>query len=158
VADDQAHLEELGHRAERGEISWRAAAREAGMGTASSASTSLKNHMEQHYASREERAVESEMELSINEAIQELRVAMRNAPAEVKPLYLVAIQNVQELRSTKPSQQHLIQSLKTIQEMTGMKQEQRLMLQFAEAMFREVEAKPVAALPPQVIDVEEVQA
>ena len=56
----------------------------------------------------------------------------------MKPLFAVAIRNLRGLGDTKPSQQHLIQALKTIQEMTGMKQEQRMMLQFAEAMFGEV--------------------
>jgi hypothetical protein len=159
VSIDQDAIEASGLRALAGEISWRACAREIGWTNYHS----VKNHMENHYVRAQERAVQAatdaehdDMTAYIEDAVRELQGQFAVSPPEVKPLILAAIHNIRELRNTKPSQQHLIQSLKTIQEMTGMKQEQRMMLLFAERMFGEVGAPPVPpALPdPDVIDVE----
>lgn len=143
--DETPTLEAIGREALDEQISWRAAEREAQPYGISR--QSLKNHMETHYAKAIERsldtellAVESEFDASVNLAVADLFDAMRMAPPEVKPLYMAAIRNLQGLKDTKPSQQHLIMALKTIQEMTGMKQEQRMLLQFAEQMFGEVAA------------------
>lgn len=142
------------------EVTWASASRQLGYGD----QRSLKNHMEKHVTLRsraaqdvELRQAEDELDAAIEGAVEELFVSMRMAPAEVKPLYAAAIRNLRGLAETKPSQQHLIQALKTIQEMTGMKQEQRMMLQFAEAMFAEVGAAPARkALSAAVIDVVEI--
>lgn len=128
-SDEQAKLEAIGSEALAGDISWREAGRRAGM-----AHMPLKNHMEKHYVDAVVAEADELLDGLIATAIRELAENMAIAPAEVKPLYAAAIVNLRGLKDTKPSQQHLIQSLKTIQEMTGMKQEQRLMLTFAEHM------------------------
>ncbi len=77
-----------------------------------------------------------EMTKLIAEAKQGLTEQFWFAPADVRPLILVAIHNLEGLRNTKTSQETLVKSLKTIQEMTGMKNEQRMLLGFAQAMFK----------------------
>jgi hypothetical protein len=139
-APNRDEIEALGLKAVSGEISWREAARDSGLARYQS----LQNHMDKHYVDNVAREAESEFDTLVIEGVAELRQAMRTAPAEVKPLYAVAIMNLKGLAETKPSQQHLIQSLKTIQEMTGMRQEQRLMLTFIDSMF----AKPPAVSEP----------
>lgn len=149
-ADNRDAIEAVGLQALKGDISWRAAGREVDWTNYAS----IKNHMETHYIQEELRSVEDEMDAAVQESIAELYLAMRTAPAEVKPLYAAAIRNMQGLKDTKPSQQNLITALKTIQEMTGMKQEQRMMLLFAEKMFGEVPAPAAPAALENVIDVE----
>ena len=80
--------------------------------------------------------LESERQLLIEEARKGLIESFALAPPDVKPLFLVAIQNLDGLRSMKPSAAELTRALKTIQEMTGMKNEQRMLLQFADARER----------------------
>lgn len=134
TADNTDELEAVGLRAMAGEISWREAAREVGW----TRHQALQTHMNNHYVAGAVKEATDELDVLIVEAVGDLREAMRMAPAEVKPLYAAAIVNLQGLKNTKPSQQHLIQALKTIQEMTGMRQEQRMMLAYAEQMFGEV--------------------
>lgn len=152
---DQASIEECGVRALSGELSWRAAAEKAGL----KYSQPLRVHMENHYVSPEREAAAQAVDAYVgllDELCNDLIAEMELAPANVKPLYLVAIHNARELRNTKPSQQNLITALRTIQEMTGMKQQQQLMLTFAKAHFKKVENEHLALASPDVIDVEEV--
>lgn len=145
-ATNQDELEAVGLRALSGEISWAEAARLAGF----TRQQALQNHMEKHYVTAVVEEAKDELDGLIAEAVVDLQQAMRLAPPEVKPLYAAAIVNLRGLAQTKPSQQHLIQALKTIQEMTGMRQEQRMMLVYAEQMFGEL-------LPtPSVIEIEAV--
>lgn len=150
-ADNRDEIEELGLKALSGEFSWRAVGRALDWQN----SASIKHHMESHYIEHELREVEDEMQVAINEAVKDLYTQMRVAPPEVKPLYAAAIRNLQGLKDTKPSQQHLIAALKTIQEMTGMRQEQRMMLAFAERMFGEqptiIDVAPLDELEPASI-------
>lgn len=140
-SDQRDEIEAQGLLAVAGEISWRAAGRAVDWTNYAS----IKNHMESHYVEAELRTVEAELQQAIDASVAELLTQMRVAPAEVKPLYAAAIRNLQGLGATKPSQQHLISALKTIQEMTGMRQEQRMMLAFAERMFGvEAPAAPLA--------------
>lgn len=134
AADDIQMLEAIGNKALWGALSWRAAAGQAGVRP-----DTLKNHMEKHVvleAVREAQAAEADR---LDEMIAEARAGLEQqfylAADDVKPLVLVAIQNLEGLRLTKPSQETLIKALKTIQEMTGMKNEQRLMLEYANKMF-----------------------
>ena len=131
TAENQDELEAVGLRAMAGEISWREAGRLIGW----TRHQALQTHMNNHYVAGVVQDAVDELDSMIAEAVADLSVAMRMAPAEVKPLYAAAIVNLKGLKSTKPSQQHLIQALKTIQEMTGMRQEQRMMLAYAEEMF-----------------------
>lgn len=155
-APDQEHIEAIGLKAMEGRISWNQAMKSLGWTNVAP----LKNHMTYHFVAPEERElaeVEDQFQESIDEAVSDLFVQMRMAAPEVKPLYATAIQNLRGLRDTKPSQQSLILAMKTIQEMTGMKQEQRLLVQFAEHMFRELPRQAEKALPaPKVIDIEEL--
>lgn len=141
LSEKQDELEAIGLQALSGDISWREAGRQADM-----AHMTLKNHMEKHYVAAVIQEAEDDLDNLIALAVLELKQNMAYAPAEVKPLYAAAIVNLRGLKDTKPSQQHLIQALKTIQELTGMRQEQRLMLTFAEAMFKSVESTPVKAI------------
>lgn len=152
---EQTTLEEFGLEALHGKRSWRDAARAAGLSHAQG----LKNHMERHY---EEKDLDAELQEALDplvtEAIEELTAQMRVAPAEVKPFYLVAIANLKKLHETKPSQQHLLNALKGIHEVTGMKMEQRLMLEFAKHHFGLGSGEAAAAIEQHtdVIDVEEL--
>ena len=130
----RAEIEALGLRAAAGELSWRAATREAGLPY----HQPLINHMDKHYVSdaqRLERKVDDDLAVEIEKTSLELLAQMRIAPLEVRPLYATAIKNLRELADTKASQQHLIQSLKAISEITGMKMEQQMMVAFAGQMF-----------------------
>lgn len=156
---ERESIEALGLQAAKGELSWSEAARQAGLST----HKRLQNHMGRHYTEAMSAEVEDSLDQMIAVAISELNDQFLMAPPEVKPLYAAAIVNLRGLKSTNPSQQHLIMALRTIQELTGMKQEQRLMLAFAERMFQQVPS-PKAAAPIEapledraVIDVEEVK-
>lgn len=144
-------LEALGLAAMKGESSWRAAAQAAGL----THHKGLQNHMEKHYVApmlAAEAAADDALAVLIKDSLEELSTAMAHAPAEVKPLYAVAIRNLAGLRETKPSQQHLIAALKTIHEVTGMRMEQRLMLDFARAHFGQAAGAlpaPAPVLPAQ---------
>ena len=131
--DERDRLEELGQQALDGAISWRAAARDGGL----SHHTPLSNHMKKHFA--QPPTSEEEMLANLSEDLQEmveaLKAQARIAPPEIAPFYAIAIRNLAAIDQTAPSQQHLIQALKAIHEVTGMKMEQRLMLEFAKASF-----------------------
>lgn len=153
--DERDRLEELGQQALDGAISWRAAARDGDL----SHHQSLKNHMEKHYAlpPSEEELLMGAVSEDIAEMIEGLKQQARIAPPEIAPFYAIAIRNLAAIENTAPSQQHLIQALKAIHEVTGMKMEQRLMLEFAKASFGSFsEPEPVAGEVEQrtgVIDV-----
>ena len=143
-------LEELALEAVEGRLSWREVARKLGLAH----HQSLKNHMERHWVAPlapQEQALQ-EWPALVAQTIQELSDQMRFAPTEVKPFYLIAIQNLKNLDLTKPSQANLINALKAIHEVTGMKMEQRMMLAFAQEMFgstpAEVEAVIVREIEP----------
>lgn len=126
-------IEQLGQEALSGDRSWRSVQMAVGWYH----HTPIKNHMEKHWvapASPQEQAL-SEWETLVADTIVELAEQLRFAPTEVKPFYLVAIQNLKSLDLTKPSQNNLITALKAIHEVTGMKMEQQMMLGFARAMF-----------------------
>jgi hypothetical protein len=117
-----------------GELSWRKTAEELGLSHANS----LTNHMRRHFVAPSvsvERALEGEWERQVQTLEAELYEAANHAPPEVRPLYLVAIRNLRGLLETKPSQQNLTQALKAIHEITGMKMEQKLMLEYAKTRF-----------------------
>jgi len=149
-SDRLEELEDLAVEAVEGRLSWREVARQLGLGH----HQSLKNHMERHWTAPlapTEQALQEWPQL-VAQTIQELSDQMRFAPIEVKPFYLIAIQNLKGLDLTKPSQANLINSLKAIHEVTGMKMEQRMMLAFAQEMFEsspaEVEAVVVREIEP----------
>ena len=126
-------LETLGRHVIEGKRTWKSVVDEAGL----SHHVSLKTHMTKHWVKPELESAKAldEVDPLIADAMRELAEAMEMAPLEVKPLYAVAIRNLRGLMETKPSQQSLINALKAIHEITGMKMEQRLMLDFAGRMF-----------------------
>lgn len=147
-------LEDLGQQALDGAISWRAAARDGELNH----HQGLKNHMEKHYAappSVEDEVLAAASE-DIREMVEDLKAQAKVAPPEIAPFYAVAIRNLAGIEETKPSQQHLIQALKAIHEVTGMKMEQRLMLEFAKHQFGVPEPEPAGEVEAQagVIDIE----
>ena len=134
-------LEAIGRAALDARISWREAARQANL----THGQGLKNHMENHYQLPAEKVFDDlndalVVELAATEV--ELLEKLRMSPAEVKPLYATAIRNLRGLMDTKPSQQHLIASLKGIHEITGMRMEQQMLLAFGQRMFGQVEGGP----------------
>jgi len=134
TADDMERIEEIGRRCLSGELSWRMGAKEAGL----KYFQPLKNHMEKHFVSEDQqrsREIDEDLQREIDQAASELIAEMQSAPPTVKPLYVTAIKNLREIADTKPSQQHLIQALKAVHEITGMGIEQRLMLEFAAHAF-----------------------
>jgi hypothetical protein len=149
TADNQEELEELGRQALAGSLSWREAARQGGIKYA----VPLTAHMEKHYvdplASHAE-ANESTYEALLQQAVTELQGEMAFAAPDVKALYAVAIANLIGLKDTKPSQQHLINALKAIQEVTGMKAENRHLLDYSRHITLD------AAEDPEIEDAEVV--
>ena len=152
---ERERLEACGFRALKGEVSWREAARLAGLNH----HTSLKTHMEKHTEKpvNPTEAALADVDDLIAETIEELKVQMRMAPVEVKAFYATAIRNLAGLMATQPSQANLIGALKAIHEVTGMKMEQRMMLQFAQQMFAPA-APPAKALPDGIVDLEPVHS
>lgn len=144
TSDRLEELEALAAEAACGQRSWRSVAAEAGL----THHASLKNHFLKHRVSAPTPVEEALGELDglIADTMRELALQMKFAPVEVRPFYAVAIKNLQGLTGTQASQQHLIHALKAIHEVTGMKLEQRLMLEFARAAFPSAPAAPV--LPP----------
>lgn len=118
---------------------------------------SLKNHMEKHYRatpSLTSLAMEG-LDPAIAMNIEELQGRMAIASPEIKPFYAIAIQNLKGLLETKPSQQNLIAALKAITEVTGMKQSQTLMIEFARHQFNQLNVSPPPSLEQfTIIDVE----
>jgi hypothetical protein len=108
----------------------------------------VQNHMARHYMPppSADQEFSEQFDPLVSASVEELAEAMKWAPAEVKPFYAIAIQNLRGLADTKPSQQHLINALKAIHEVTGMKMEQQLMLQFAERKFGIGKGEAVAAI------------
>lgn len=112
----------------------------------------LQVHMENHYVApvaREENAFQRDLDEEVLRTKQMLLEKARMSPVDVRPLYFAAIHNLTHLHELKPSQQVLVQALKTATEMTGMKMEQQLMVEFAQYAFEEqarqvelTEAKP----------------
>lgn len=92
--------------------------------------------MVSHFAVPAPEAPSSPLDPLIEESIEALTEQCRIAPADLKPLYLSAIHNLRGLAATSPSQQHLQNALKSIHEITGMKMNQQLMLQFGMARFK----------------------
>jgi len=135
--ENAVELEVYGRQAMDGTISWREAARRGNLTHAQG----LKNHMERHFVSETDKVhahMDDVLGMELAATEQELIEKLRLAPAEVKPLYATAIRNLRGLLETKPSQQHLIASLKGIHEITGMRMEQQMMLAFGARMFGEV--------------------
>lgn len=139
------------------EIPWEEARRRLGLPNYKG----LQNHMAKHWV-----APPSEVELALSEfdelvglTIEELTEQWRFAPPEVKPFYAIAIKNLSGLDMTKPSQQNLVNALKAIHEVTGMKQEQRLMLEFARHQFGigAPEAKAAIEQHADILDAEVVE-
>lgn len=160
TADNLEELEQLGLAAQNGDISWRSAARDGGLNH----HAKLQNHMERHYVDPFEVDVNDFAVELTEEVLRTKRLLLeksRMAPVDVRPLYLTAIHNLDKLEQTKPSQQVLVAALKTITEMTGMKMEQQLMVEFAKYAFNpELDqaspATPIAAVS-EVVETEAVE-
>lgn len=156
-AHNQEEQEAAGLLALNGEIPWSEVARRFDLPNIKG----IQNHMARHYVAppSEVEQVLTEFDSLLAESVQELIEQMRVAPAEVKPLYAVAIQNLQGINQTKPSQQHLINALKGIHEVTGMRMEQRLMLDFAKHHFGLGAGEAVAAIEQHadVLDVDSIE-
>lgn len=129
AAHNQSNAEEVGLKALSGEISWREASRLSGYGH-----SNLKRHMEQDYVERVVRDEQTEFGRLVETVEASLKRYLYTVPDDTKPLVLIAIHNLKGLEDTPVSQKNLIDTLKTVQQMTGLKTENRLMLQFAEAM------------------------
>lgn len=110
---------------------------------------SLKNHMDKHYAPVVD-VVMSDFDDLVAECIVGLKELLAAAPPELKPLYLTAIKNTMGIARTQPSQQNLINSLKVIQEVAGMKQEQRFLLEYSKHAF----PPPIQHVPLEVGELE----
>lgn len=171
TSDSLDEIEEVGKLCLAGSLSWSKGAERAGL----KYYQSFKNHMEKHFvsaaaaqAAAAEDEVLLELQRQIDETSRDLLRSMAGAPAELRPLYATAIRNLREVMETKPSQQHLIAALKTIHEITGMRIEQQMMLQFAQHAFQPSEKReavesthdpiPVLEAVNEVMEVEEVGA
>lgn len=152
--DDVETLEEDALPALLGQVTWQSVATKYDLPNIKG----LQNHMKRHYIPppTAEEEVANALDPLIHQVAKELAEQMAYAPPEVKPFYVVAIQNLRGIKSTKPSQKDLISALKAIHEVTGMKMEQRLMLEFAKHQFGLGSGEATAALE-QHADVIEVE-
>ena len=154
-ADDIEDIEEVGHLALAGGISWSEASRRTGRTL-----QSLKNHMLRHVVAVAESEkesfsakVEDDLDVEIEKSAAELLQQARLAPPELKAFYLAAVKNLRELKNTKPSQQHLLAALKGIHEVTGMSLQNQMMMRFMQVGFepapKQVESThtPIRELP-----------
>ena len=121
-------IEAVGDLAKAGTISWREAARRTGYRV-----DTLKRHMEAHVTVPD--TTGGPLEELVTQTISSLEEMYPTLPPDVRPLLLVVIHNLQHLATTRPSQQHLIQALQALGEITGMKQQNRILLEFAKAAF-----------------------
>jgi len=145
TSKDQREIEEVGLKALSGEISWREAARQTELTHAN-----LKRHMENDYVARVWREEKTEFGELVESVEASLKVYLRTVPDDTKPLVLIAIHNLRGLEDTPVSQKNLIDTLKTVQQMTGLKTENRLMLQFAQQMGANKAQKELE--DPRIID------
>lgn len=135
-AENLEELEELGLLAQAGDISWREAMRRGELNHFKK----LQVHMDNHYVApvqREANAFTRELDEEVLRTQQLLLEKARMSPVDVRPMYLTAIHNLAHLHELKPSQQVMVQALKAATEMTGMKMEQQLMVEFAQYAFEE---------------------
>lgn len=153
--DHRENLERLGLEALQERRSWRSITTETDL----THTAGLRNHMEKHFThSLVERAKQEQGDALagfLKEALSELTMAMAVAPTETKPLYAMMIHNLSSLEKTQPSQQSLIAAAKAIHEITGMKMQQRLLLNYAEA-FQGALPAPKKELEPPIEDAEVV--
>ena len=153
---NQDEQEAVGLLAVNGEIPWTEVAKRLNLPHPKG----VQNHMARHYVAPPTEVEEAMTEFDglLADSIEEMIQQMRLAPPEVKPLYAVAIQNLKGIGETKPSQQHLINALKGIHEVTGMRMEQRLLLDFARHHFSLPMADAIVAVEQHtgVIDAEVV--
>lgn len=158
-SEDRDRIEALGFEALEGRTSWRKAAADAGY----SHHAGLKSHMENHFRRPQADDVEFEMNWSalVSPALEGLKAQMAVSPPELAALLAVAMHNLLGLQETKPSQANLVGALKAVNEVTGMKMEQRLLLEFSQAahtagFFKEA-PKALEAGNPGYIDAEAVE-
>ncbi len=144
--EERARVEAEGVEAMNEKKPWKVAWRDSGTGASE---YFFKKHMAEHYKPPAEEAFERVFS-DLESMLEDLQVAAKMAPPEVRPLYAVAMHNLRLLEETKPSQQNLILALKGIHEITGMKAQQRVLLDYARAAFGTTPAK--VELP--VIDAE----
>ena len=152
AAPNVREVETVGLQALAEKISWREASRQTGHNH-----TSLKNHMQQHYVDQTQADyddyISEELLKYAQRAMEGLRGHFEEVPDDAKPMVVVAMHNLKDLHKTPSSQKNLTEALKTIQQMTGMKSEQRGLLLFAQAM----KAKNIPELLP-IIEVEALEA
>lgn len=132
-APNRDAIEALGREALDGTRSWRSCADPAKGGFDGLNHTSLKNHMEKHFVSETQREIEDEWKSMVGETIEELKLKMAQVAPELRGYYVVMVQNLQGLLDTKPSQENLLKAMKFLQEATGMKQQQQLLLDYLKA-------------------------
>ena len=137
AAENRDEVEQEARLCLEGARSWRSAGEATGF-----RHQQVKNHMEKHWmapavAVRLEVQDEQDADIQrqVDGAVGELLAEMESQPATLKPMYLAAIHNVKHITDTKPSQQHLVAALKAVHEITGMKMEQRMLLEFGAARF-----------------------
>lgn len=135
----------------KGAQTWRGAIREAG--DESYSGQQLKNHMTKHVKVVQDvgdiAKNESTLKQRIQFTIQGLLAKMVTAPVELQPLYAVAVHNLMRIEETQPSQANLIKALDTIQQITGMKMQQAMLLQFATAAFQEAAIEVIEVPEPK---------
>lgn len=146
---EREEVEETGVLALRRDISWREAGRRL-THLGFTHPNGIKNHMEKHFEPAGKKALEvleDDLTQKIADTKRVLLDSIDTAPPLAKGLYIAAIRNLDAIMETKPSQKDLIQALKTIQELTGMRLEQQMLLQFAQAAFGASEEEAAGALP-----------
>lgn len=91
-------------------------------------------HKQNHMGAAEDAANEWRQEL--DKVRDEIRKEMAGASALTKPLYLVALRNLDALEDTKPSQASLIQSIQALAAITGNASDRDALAAYAVASAR----------------------
>jgi len=67
--------------------------------------------------------------------VEELHHEMQMAPPTVKTLYMLLIRQIDGIKNAKPSADAIVKTTTAIAQITGMRQQQALLLAYADKMF-----------------------
>lgn len=157
--EQRAEIEEASMQVMQGVRSWKSVARDYGF----THHAGIKNHYDRHFKppkSPSEQAVDTFLaDGELEGMVKALMEQAKMARPEVAPLYALAARNLASIADTKPSQQHLIASLKAIQEITNMGTQQSMMLAYAQVAFGESKGQieAVTGAKAEIVDAEVIE-
>ena len=128
TSGDREAIERQIEAARAGTESWREIARRTGRRV-----ETLRNHADKHMGGGP--VLDRGWSEMVDSTVASVAEMFESMPPDVKPLLLLVIHNLRSLAHTRPSQSNMIMALKTIEEMTGLKVQNKVLLEFARAAF-----------------------